>query len=235
MSLLGSLVTQIVRSATDPQDAERNPVGQRTTTRRTGGLGDILGSVLGGAQQPRTQPQSRQTQQADNGFGLDDILGGLVGAGGARRGGTGGLGDILGSVLGGQRNKGGFGGKGMLIAALLPLVLGWIQRNGGLGAALSKITNMGYERQAHSWMSNQEQNDNIDPDDISRLFDEQEIRQVANHTGADTAEVRQGLAELLPEVINQLTPNGSLDNETEANQEVDAIMSQLSGRLKTLQ
>lgn len=234
MSLLGSLVTQIVRSATDPQDAERNPVGQRTTTRRTGGLGDVLGSVLGGAQ-PRIQPQSRQTQQADNGFGLDDILGGLVGAGGARRGGTGGLGDILGSVLGGQSNKGGFGGKGMLIAALLPLVLGWIQRNGGLGAALSKITNMGYERQAHSWMSNQEQNDNIDPDDISRLFDEQEIRQVANHTGADTAEVRQGLAELLPEVINQLTPNGSLDNETEANQEVDAIMSQLSGRLKTLQ
>ena len=235
MSLLGSLVTQIVRSATDPQDADRNPVGQRTTTRRTGGLGDVLGSVLGGAQQPRTQPQSRQTQQADNGFGLDDILGGLVGAGGARQGGTGGLGDILGSVLGGQRNKGGFGGKGMLIAALLPLVLGWIQRNGGLGAALSKITNMGYERQAHSWMSNQEQNDNIDPDDINRLFDEQEIRQVANHTGADTAEVRQSLAELLPEVINQLTPNGSLDNEAEANQEVAAIMSQLSGRLKTLQ
>jgi len=234
MSLLGSLVTQIVRSATDPQDAERNPVGQRTTTRRTGGLGDVLGSVLGGAQQqPRTPP--RQPQRADNGFGLDDILGGLVGAGGARRGGTGGLGDILGSVLGSQNNKSGFGGKGMLIAALLPLVLGWIQRNGGLGAALSKITNMGYERQAHSWMSNQEQNDNIDPDDINRLFDEQEIRQVANHTGADTAEVRQGLAELLPEVINQLTPNGSLDNETEANQEVEAIMSQLSGRLKTLQ
>ncbi|GAA0317887.1 YidB family protein [Psychrobacter aestuarii] len=236
MSLLGSLITQIARSAADPQDAERHPVGQRTTTRRTGGLGDILGSVLGGStQQPRTQPQSRQTQQADNGFGLDDILGGLAGAGGARQGGTGGLGDILGSVLGSQRNKGGFGGKGMLIAALLPLVLGWIQRNGGLGAALSKMTNMGYERQAHSWMSNQEQNDNIDPDDISRLFDEQEIRQVAAHTGADTAEVRQGLAELLPEVVNQLTPNGTLDNEAEANQEVDTIINQLSDRLKVLQ
>ena len=236
MSLLGSLVTQIVRSAADPQDAERHPVGQRTTTRRTGGLGDILGSVLGGAQQqqPRTQPP-RQTQRADNGFGLDDILGGLVGAGSARQGGTGGLGDVLGSVLGSQRNKGGFGGKGMLIAALLPLVLGWIQRNGGVGAALSKITGMGYERQAHSWMSNQQENDNIDPDDINRLFDEQEIRQVATHTGADTAEVRQGLAELLPEVFNQLTPQGSLDNETEANQEIDSIMSQLSGRLKTLQ
>lgn len=241
MSLLGNLVTQVARSAIDPEDAQRNPINQRTTPRRTGGLGDILGGVLTGSRnQPRDYNPQQYDRQPDNGFGLDDIMGGLVGgnSGGNQRGGmsagSGGLGDILGSVLGGQRNRSGFGGKGMLIAALMPMVLSWIQRNGGMGGALSKITGMGYDKQARSWMSNQESNDNLDPNDISRLFDEKEIHQVAAHTGANDMEVRQGLSELLPEVMNQLTPQGNLDNEAEANQEIDQIMGQLSSRLGTL-
>lgn len=235
MSLLGNLVSQVARQAMNPADAQHNPVNQRADTRRTGGLGDILGSVLGGSQGGGYNPR-QYDRQPDNGFGLDDIIGGLTG--GAQRGGVsagaGGLGDILGSVLGGQRSQSGFGGKGMLIAVLMPMVLSWIKRNGGLSGALSKITGMGYENQARSWMSNSEPNDNLDPNEINRLFDENEIQQVAAQTGANDSEVRQGLAELLPEVVNQLTPNGNLDNEEEANQEIDQIIGQLSNRLGTL-
>ena len=236
MSLLGNLVSQVARRAMDPEDAQHNPVNQRVEPRRTGGLGDILGSVLGNGSQTGGYNPRQYDRQPDNGFGLDDIIGGLTG--GAQRGGVssgaGGLGDILGGVLGGQRTRGGFGGKGMLVAALMPMVLSWIKRNGGLSGALSKITGMGYENQARSWMSNQEDNDNLDPNDVSRLFDENEIQQVAAHTGANDLEVRQGLAELLPEVMNQLTPNGNLDNESEANEEIDQIINQLSSRLGTL-
>ena len=242
MSLLGNLVSQVARSAMDPEDAQRNPVNQRINPRRTGGLGDILGGVLGGGNQPSGYNPQQYERRTDNGFGLDDIIGGLTGAnqrGGGMSSGTGGLGDILGSVLGGQMTGGqtsrsGFGGKGMLIAALMPMVLSWIKRNGGLSGALSKITGMGYDNQARSWMSNQQSNDNLDPNEITRLFDESEIQQVAAHTGANEMEVRQGLAELLPEVMNQLTPNGNLDNEPEANEEIDQIMNQLSSRLGTL-
>lgn len=233
MSLLGNLITQVARSAMDPEDSKRNPVNQNINPRRTGGLGGILGGVLGGS------ANSPNNNQADNGFGLDDVLGGLIGGNGNQRAntnsGAGGLGDILGSVLGGQTNRSGFGGgKGMLVAALLPMVMSWIQRNGGLGGALSKITSMGFDNQARSWMSTNEVNDNLDPNDITRLFDTTEIQQVAAHTGANEAEVRQGLAELLPEVVNQLTPHGNLDNESEANQEIDQIVSQISSRLGTL-
>lgn len=235
MSLLGNLVSQVARQAMNPADAQHNPVNQRADTRRTGGLGDILGSVLGGSQTGGYNPRQHD-RQPDNGFGLDDIIGGFTG--GAQRGGVsagaGGLGDILGSVLGGQRSQSGFGGKGMLIAVLMPMVLSWIKRNGGLSGALSKITGMGYENQARSWMSNQQNNENLDPNDVNRLFDESEIQQVAAHTGANEAEVRQGIAELLPEVVNQLTPQGNLDTEAEANEEIDQIISQLSNRLGTL-
>lgn len=241
MSLLGNLVSQVARSAIDPDDGHRNPTNQNVAPRRTGGLGDILGSVLnGGSNQPRDYNPQQYERQQDNGFGLDDILGSLGGLmGGSQSGGTssgaGGLGDILGGVLGGQSRRGGFGGgKGMLIAALMPMVLSWIQRNGGLSGALSKITSMGHDSQAKSWMSNSEHNDNLDPNEISHLFDDNEIQQVAAHTGANDSEVRQGLAELLPEVMNQLTPNGNLDHEAEANQEIDQIISQLSNRLGSL-
>ncbi len=237
MSLLGNLITQVARSAMDPEDSKRHPVNQNISPRRTGGLGDILGGVLTGGrnQTPDYNPQ-QYDRRSDNGFGLDDILGGLMGGSqhGGMSAGSGGLGDILGGVLGGQRNRGGFGGKCMLIAALMPMVLSWIQRNGGLSGALSKITGMGYDNQARSWMSNHELNDNLDPNEVSRLFDENEIQQVAAHTGANDVEVRQGLAELLPEVFNQLTPHGNLDNESEANEEIDQIVSQLSNRLGTL-
>ena len=236
MSLLGNLVSQVARRAMDPEDRQRNPVNQRINPRRTGGLGDILGSVLGGGTQPSGYNPQQYERRSDNGFGLDDIIGGLTGANqrGGMSAGAGGLGDILGGVLGGQTTRGGFGGKGMLIAALMPMVLSWIKRNGGLSGALSKITGMGYENQARSWMSNQEVNDNLDPNEITRLFDKSEIQQVAAHTGANEMEVRQGLAELLPEVMNQLTPNGNLENEPEANEEIDQIITQLSNRLGTL-
>ena len=242
--LLGNLITQVARSALDPNDAQRNPVNQRINTRRTGGLGDVLGSVLGGG---NAGYNPRQYNRVDmNQLGMDDILGGMLrGQMGGRAGmggmaGAGGLGSILGSVLGsgmggglggGMARRSGMGGKGMLIAALMPMVLGFIQRNGGLSGALSKVQSLGMGNQAQSWMSNQQDNDNLDPEEVTRLFDSSEIQQVAQQTGADETEVRQGLAELFPEVVNQLTPEGGLEHEAEANQEVDAIMSQLSGML----
>jgi uncharacterized protein YidB (DUF937 family) len=236
MSLLGNLISQVAKSAMDPEDARRNPVNQRVEPRRTGGLGDILGSVLGGgAQNQRYNPQ-QHSRVDPNQLGLDDLLGGLMGGGRSpmgSAGGTGALGSILGSVLGGgQRRSGGFGGKGMLVAALMPLVLSWIQRNGGLSGALGKLGNMGFGQQAQSWMSAQDLNDNVDPNEIDKIFDHEEIKRVAQDTGADETEVRQGLAELLPEVVNQLTPNGDLQTESEANDEIEQILGSLSGTLQ---
>ncbi|WP_131667776.1 YidB family protein [Psychrobacter pygoscelis] len=244
MSLLGNLITQVAKSAMDPEDSQRNPINQRLNPRRTGGLGDVLGSVLGGSNQGYNPQQYNRVDP--NQLGLDDLLGGLMGGGGlgsvlgggsqGSRGlggmGTGGLGSILGSVLGGQHRRSGFGGKGMLVAALMPLVLSWIQRNGGLSGALGKLSSLGFGNQTQSWMSTQDANDNVDPNEIDKIFDHHEIMQIAQKTGADETEVRQGLAELLPEVVNQLTPNGDLATEQEANEEIEQIMGQLSGTLK---
>ena len=70
-----------------------------------GGLGDLLGGILGGAQQ---QAQSEPANP------LNDILGSVLG--GQQSGG--GLGDILGSVLGGGNQKQS-GGLGDLLGGIL--------------------------------------------------------------------------------------------------------------------
>ncbi|WP_019671745.1 YidB family protein [Psychrobacter lutiphocae] len=229
MSLLGNLITQVARQALDPEDSKRNPVNQRIEPRATGGLGDILGSVLGGA---NNTTQSQQNTQS-GGFDMDDVLGSIINSQlGGKASSTGGLGDILGSVLGNTNTaRSGGGGKAMLVASLLPIVLNWIQRNGGLSGALSKIQQMGFADQAQSWLSTDTENQNLDPNQINKLFDDKEIEHVCQHTGADETEVRQGLAELLPEIVNQLTPTGGLDQEQQANSEISDILSQISAVL----
>ncbi|MFN3563015.1 MAG: YidB family protein [Moraxella osloensis] len=228
MSLLTSLVTQVAQSAIQSKMSQSKMGGQSQAD--MGGLGNIFGNVLGGGVQ--------QPQMQSNGFGLDDIIGMAMNQNqGMSQGGV--LGQVLGSVLGGgmgnnvgmnqfPQSQSGFGGKGMLMAALLPIALMFIQRNGGLSGAFNKIQNMGFGHQANSWMSADQSNQPLDPNDINQLFDNDELAQVAAQTGVDQSEVRQGMAELLPQLFDSLTPNGDTRTEPEANDEISQILSQLS-------
>lgn len=228
MGLLTSLVTQVAQSAIQSKMGQSKMGGQSQAD--MGGLGNIFGNVLGGGLQ--------QPQMQSNGFGLDDIIGMAMNQNqGMSQGGV--LGQVLGSVLGGgmgnnvgmnqfPQSQSGFGGKGMLMAALLPIALMFIQRNGGLSGAFNKIQNMGFGHQANSWMSADQSNQPLDANDINQLFDNNELAQVAAQTGVDQSEVRQSMAELLPQLFDSLTPNGDTRTEPEANDEISEILSQLS-------
>ena len=228
MGLLTSLVTQVAQSAIQSKMSQSKMGGQSQAD--MGGLGNIFSNVLGGGVQ--------QPQMQSNGFGLDDIIGMAMnqnqGMSQMSQGGV--LGQVLGSVLGSgmggglgsgmgnnvgmnqfPQSQSGFGGKGM-----------FIQRNGGLSGAFNKIQNMGFGHQANSWMSADQSNQPLDPNDINQLFDNDELAQVAAQTGVDQSEVRQGMAELLQQLFDSLTPNGDTRTEPEANDEISEILSQLS-------
>ena len=235
MGLLTSLVTQVAQSAIQSKMGQSKMGGQSQAD--MGGLGNIFGNVLGGGVQ--------QPQMQSNGFGLDDIIGMAMNQNqGMSQGGV--LGQVLGSVLGGgiggglssgmgnnvgmnqfPQSQSGFGGKGMLMAALLPIALMFIQRNGGLSGAFNKIQNMGFGHQANSWMSADQSNQPLDANDINQLFDNDELAQVAAQTGIEQSEVRQSMAELLPQLFDNLTPNGDTQTEGQANKEISDILAQL--------
>lgn len=208
MGMLDGLVGQIAREA----------LNQNHSQMSQGSFGDILGSVV-----------ASQMGGGRSGGGMADILGSVLGANTQQSQGGGMLGQVLGSVLGGNARQQS-SGKGMLLAALMPMILGWIQKKGGIGAALNELTGAGMQSQVGSWLGGGS-NQPVPTDMLGKIFGQQEIDQVAQQTGATQSQVTDGLAQLLPEVINQFSPTGQLGSEQAANQEINDIMGHLVGML----
>lgn len=154
-----------------------------------------------------------------------------------------GLGGILGSVLGQlgagnssnstQTNSNRSGTAQTLLIAVLPLILAWIQKQGGLQAALDKLKNAGLANQVQSWVDPQQQNaQDVPTQNIQNLFDDQDVEQVAQQTQAPKQAIYGAIASVLPQVIDSLTPQGSSTNPQEANQDIQNVLNLVSGFLK---
>lgn len=172
-------------------------------------------------------------QQAMQGGQQSGGLGSIVGS--LLSGQQGGLGGMLGGLLGeqqpaqGNQQGGGFnlgGASPTVLAAVLPLVLSWIQQQGGIGNVLSSLSNSGLAAQAQSWIGSGE-NHPVDSQAIGQIFSQDQIAAVAAKVGVSPEEVQNGLATVLPHVINQLTPNGDTANAGDANNEIGAVLGKL--------
>lgn len=228
MSLLQSVLTQVLQSAVNnnqnTNQQTQNPSadlggllgrvlgGQAQSQGGQGGLGDLLGGMLGG-----------QAQSQANNSPLGGLLGGLLG--GQNQTQNPNLGGLLGSVLGGGQSGG--INKAALLAALLPIVLSFIQKNGGLSGVLAKLSGQGMDQKVQSWVNIDQDNDGIDAADVQRLFGESEIANACQATGASQEQVCQGIAELLPQVVDGLTPTGDLQAEQSVNDEIDQLLAQM--------
>jgi uncharacterized protein YidB (DUF937 family) len=174
-------------------------------------LGQVLGGLFGQA------------------MGRRGMRGGLGGGGMGGMGGLGGgLGGIaLGSVLAGMmRNRGAgspmgvpggtrpYGNQTALLVMLLPLAMRWVQKNGGMNAVLDKFRQKGMTRQAQSWMSTGE-NQPIDEQSVEQVVGQQELREMAQRLGVPEEQVAQAFAEIMPEMVDKLTPEGQLPQEAD--------------------
>jgi len=147
-----------------------------------------------------------QAAPGAGGGGLGDVLGQVLG-GGAQRGGGGGMGDILGQVLGGGAQRGGGGGMGDILGQVLGG--GASGGMGGLGGLLEQMQRAGYGEQARSWVGTG-QNMPVSPDVLGQIFGQGGIEEIARQAGVTPQEASTGLSELLPDVVNQVTPDGQV-------------------------
>ena len=165
-------------------------------------LNAVLKQVLGG-----------NNNQGGSG-GLADMLGGLLGGGGQQQQG-GGLGGLLGGLLGGQQQQGGSaGGLGDLLGGLLgggQAQQAGTQVAGGLGGLIDLLNNSGLGDQVQSWIGTGE-NQTVSAEQIQATLGQADtLGQIAQDAGVSEQEAAGGLAELLPGLINKLTPNGQID------------------------
>lgn len=203
------------------------------------GLLDVLNGMQNG---PRGQ---RADAPADSGSGMSPITMAILGllaykavkhfGGGqtspapAGPGGTanadaqsGGLGDVLGSVLGGS--GGSLGGALGNLGNLLPGGLGGLLAggaagsilSGGLGDLLKQFQQSGHGEVADSWVGSGP-NRQISPDALSKVLTDEQVDTLSKYTGMSRDTLVAELSRRLPEAINHLTPQGRLPTENETS------------------
>lgn len=120
---------------------------------------------------------------------------------------------MLGNVLGGMMGGGQQGAQGQ--SPLIAIVLQMLQQNGGLQGMLGKMQQAGFGEQAQSWVGTG-QNMPISPDALSQIFGQGQLGKIAEQLGMPQQDVAGGLAQMLPGVVDQMTPQGQIpDNDND--------------------
>jgi uncharacterized protein YidB (DUF937 family) len=132
---------------------------------------------------------------------------------------------LLGQVMGGMmRGAGQAPMQGQSQNPLLQIALQMLQQNGGLSGVLGKMQQAGYGQQVQSWIGTG-QNMPIDPGALSQIFGHGQLGQIAQQLGVSQDEASGGLAQMLPQVMDQMTPQGQIpDNQSDLVDQALAIL-----------
>jgi uncharacterized protein YidB (DUF937 family) len=124
------------------------------------------------------------------------------------------LGGVLGGMAGGQAPQ-----RAQAENPLLMLALQLLQQNGGIEGLLGRFQQAGYGQQAQSWVGTG-QNLPIDPSVLMQIFGQGQMGRIAQQMGLSPDEASGGLAQVLPSVIDEMTPQGQVtsDNSDLVNQ-----------------
>ena len=115
---------------------------------------------------------------------------------------------LLGSLMGGMTGDGTGGKQSPLVLMALQL----LQQNGGLQGVLAKFQQAGYGAQADSWVSTG-QNQPINADVLSQVLGHGQLGQIAQQLGMSHGDAASGLASLLPQMIDKMTPQGQVTDD----------------------
>jgi uncharacterized protein YidB (DUF937 family) len=139
---------------------------------------------------------------------------------------------LLGSVLSGAMGGGaqGMGAQGMGQQGtnpLLQMAMQMLQQNGGIGGLLQQFQKAGYGDHAQSWVGTG-QNMPIDASVLEKVLGQGQLGQMAQQMGMSHQDTAGGLASMLPQLIDQMTPHGAVTDSS--NDMVAQVLAQLGGR-----
>jgi uncharacterized protein YidB (DUF937 family) len=86
---------------------------------------------------------------------------------------------------------------------------------GGLGGLVNTLTKAGAGPQVNSWVGNGP-NQPIDPSHLGTALGPDVLSQLSARTGLNQQQILDGLAQVLPQLVHNLTPNGRLPTAEEA-------------------
>jgi uncharacterized protein YidB (DUF937 family) len=120
-------------------------------------------------------------------------------AGPEQPGSGGGLADILGQVLGGSARG-----------------------SGGLGALLEQFQRAGFGDQARSWVSTG-RNLPLPAEALEQVFGRGGMAEIARRAGVSELDASRGLSQLMPEVVDRMTPDGEVPDAAALRASVESF------------
>ena len=140
------------------------------------------------------------------------------------------LDSLLGQVLGGAQS--GAPGGGDNNAALLQSVLAMLGNDapgGGLNALVAGFQRGGLGDVMSSWIGGGP-NKPVDPGALSNVLGPDVIGQFARQAGIGHGDASSVLAQLLPEVVNHMTPQGQVPHGNDLEGAIGSLLGQLGSR-----
>lgn len=119
------------------------------------------------------------------------------------------LDSVLGAALGGQQGGQAPGAGGLDPQMLMGLVSQLLNNAGGLSGLLAKLQQGGLAEVAASWVGTGA-NQPVSPDALGSALGPDLMGQIAQAFGGNQQQAAGTLADLLPGLIDQLTPQGQL-------------------------
>ena len=129
------------------------------------------------------------------------------------------LGNLSGSMEGGSDAQGGEGFAGMLEglgagaqakgASLMSAAMSLVQEKGGLDGILDKFRQSGMAQQVESWISTGP-NLGITAEQVHKVIDPETLKGIAARLGMSAEETGHSLAQMIPNLVNRLTPEGKV-------------------------
>jgi uncharacterized protein YidB (DUF937 family) len=114
-------------------------------------------------------------------------------------------------------------GQGQLIQALIGMLGG-----GGLGALLGKFQSAGMGNKAQSWVSGQP-NESLSGQEVRQALGNQEVDQMAQQSGMSSDDAADSLAGIIPETVNELTPDGQIPDQSAMQQRLSGLAGKIPG------
>lgn len=111
---------------------------------------------------------------------------------------------------------------------LLNGVMAMLNNAGGLSGLVQKLQASGLGDQVASWIGTGD-NHTVSGNQIADALGGEHIEQLAQQAGLEPEHAATGLAQLLPQIIDSLTPNGQIPEGGALDQGLDFLKGKLFG------
>jgi len=129
------------------------------------------------------------------------------------------LDSILGAVTGKTEGSGG-------AAQLIGVLGGLLAQSGGLQGLANKFAQSGQGNAFQSWVGMGE-NEAISSNQVQNALGSEQVNALAAKMGIDPAQASNFLAEYLPKIVDKLTPAGKIDPTADHQQGLAALLPSL--------